>query len=338
MNFQDVRSYSVSDKIQAAQLLAADESLRDAISRFATQSRFEADFINAFLEFWGADEPDELPLDLAEETPELLLTMEWYLYDYREMDSDKRMIDLFAEVEGSRLKDLELDFLVQWQKATLAPYEVLSVNSGTGYVVRSLIAGDELVVADEPTSQDLKPGDVMVARLLPAGSYVRPSSVFRTFSAGDLPRLMASLDGWYATFRAEHHDVGWSEFLREEGYLFNDYTLERQALAGRMAGAPEDTRDRGGNNTPAPGDQDDAMLMAREQLASRYRAWLDRQTPALGGHSPRQAVESADGQRLVIALLHEMGEIEASYALAGEPAFEIADLLPALGLTMNDLQ
>ena len=327
-----------ADAIQSARWLAADESLRDAISRFATQARFEDNFINAFLEFWGAEDPDDLPIDLAEETPEFLLTVEWYLYDYRDLDSDERMIDLFTQIESERLSDLEKEFLAEWSQATLAPFEVSAVEPGSGFTVHSLIDGEQHVVDDEPTSRELRPGDLLVARLLPAGTYLRPSSVFRTFSAGDQPRLMAALDEWYASYQKDNGGATWREFLREEGYLFNDYALERQALAERLTHASDGVEDEADTDDLIQIETEGATSTTIEKLEARYLAWVDRPTPALTSLSPRQAIELPAQRDRVIELLREMGQIEASYALVGEPAFEIAALLPRLGLSMNDLQ
>ena len=281
----------MADAIQSARWLAADESLRDAISRFATQARFEDNFINAFLEFWGAEEPDDLPIDLSEEVPEYLLTVEWYLYDYRDLDSDARMIDLFAEVEADRLGDLEREFLTEWRQATLTPFEVSSVEPGAGFAVNSLIDGAQFIVDDEPTSRELRPGDLLVARLLPAGAYIRPSSVFRTFSAGDQPRLMAALDAWYASYQKDNGEATWRDFLREEGYLFNDYALERQALAERLAHAPDDQDGNSNGDDWIQIETEGATSTTLEKLEARYLGWVDRSTPALMNLSPRQAIE-----------------------------------------------
>lgn len=326
------------EAVQSARWLAADESLRDAVSRFATQTRFEDDFINAFLEFWGAEDPDDLPVDLARETPEFLLTFEWYLYDYREMEGGQRIIDLFAEVEGSRLPETERDFLALWREASLTPFEIMSVRPGRDFTVRSLIDGASAFVQDEPTSKELRPGDLLVARLLPAGPFLRPSSVFRTFGAGDQPRLMATLDQWHSIYREENPGATWQEFLREEGYLFNDYALERQALAERLGDQPREAAAGDAEEEPLQIDPDGTTSTSKEYLEARYRAWIDRATPALGTRSPSQAVTVSETRPRVMELLREMGQIEASYALVGEPAMELAQILPLLNLTMDDLQ
>ncbi len=42
--------------ITLAQWVAADAALREAISRFASQARFEEEFLRAFLIYWSAED------------------------------------------------------------------------------------------------------------------------------------------------------------------------------------------------------------------------------------------------------------------------------------------
>jgi len=311
---------------------AADDHLRYALTQFCTQERFEDEFVLAALDFWGVDAIEDLPIDLRTETPEFLLTFEWYLYDYAESASDQRMIDLFAQAEGERLPALERQLLAHWRQATLAPYEVIAVQRGSGYTVRNILDDRVYPVDEPPTSEDMKTGDILLARLLPVGEIYRPSSVFRTLGPADFPRLLATIRDWYAQYQREQPGATHADFLRQQGFLFNDYVLERMALADRLAAqaagedAPADAED---DFEPA----DPALIEAtRAWLEREYIAWLDRPTPALAGLTPRAAVhEPAQRQRL-LNLLDEMGSIEASYALVGEPAFEVSRLRAELQL------
>jgi len=314
-------------------LQVADDRLRNALTQFCTQDRFEDEFVLAALDFWGVDAIEELPIDLRKETPEFLLTFEWYLYDYAESESGRRMPDLFAEAEGEHLSELEKALLAAWQKATLAPYEVLKVQRGKGYTVQGLLEGGVYQVDEPPTSEDMKAGDIIIARLLPLGDVSRPSSVFRTLGQADLPRVLATVRDWYAQYQQENPGASYSDFLREQGFLFNDYVLERMALAERLA------THLAGEEWPQEEDIEEfeppepAVVEAtRAWLEREYLAWLDRPTPALAGHTPRAAVGQPAQRQKLLKLLEDMGSIEASYALVGEPAFEVSRLHAELGL------
>jgi hypothetical protein len=319
------------DKILEAEWLAADDALREALGRFGMQNRFEDAFIEAFMDFWGVDSLEDLPIDVEQESPEFLLTVEWYLHDYRVGEAGERMIDLFAAVEGPRLPALQRKLLERWRQAYLAPYEIVALTPDVGYTVRGLL-DDAMVGVDDPdTARELQLGDLMVARLLPAGALCRPSSVFRSLGPSDLPRLMATLRDAYETYEQEHAGADWGAFLREQGFLFNDYALQRQTFA--------DCLEKGG--APEAGEEveiaDPALAQRmREWLKREYLAWIDRPTPALGGLTPRMAVAQDEGRRQVRRLVTEMISIEASYAVAGEPFFDATQLWPALGLDEKD--
>jgi SEC-C motif len=81
----------------------------------------------------------------------------------------------------------------------------------------------------------------------------------------------------------------------------SSHALVEEAHARALAGAP------------LPPDPEQERLMAmpevqaalRETLRRHYRSWPDEQLPALGGRTPRQAVQDADGREAVQALLRQ---------------------------------
>jgi hypothetical protein len=77
----------------------------------------------------------------------------------------------------------------------------------------------------------------------------------------------------------------------------------------------------------SPPDEHDPLMQSpelqaavQEYLARHYEAWLDEEIPALGGRTPRQAVETADGRERVEALLRDFER----HAAHGSPAPESA--------------
>jgi hypothetical protein len=81
----------------------------------------------------------------------------------------------------------------------------------------------------------------------------------------------------------------------------SSHALVEEAHARALAGGP------------LPPDPEQERLMAmpevqaalRETLRRHYRSWPDEQLPALGGRTPRQAVQDADGRETVQALLRQ---------------------------------
>lgn len=318
--------------ITRAQWVAADAALREALSRFASQARFEEEFLRAFLIYWSAEDEEDLPIDLEHVDPdseEFLLTFEWFVYDYRESESGKRIIDLFAEAEGPRLPALQRQLLEAWRQQCIDLYEVHRIEDGRRYHVLRVMTGQEYAVDDEPSAGSLAPGDLLAVRLLPVGERWYPSTLFRSFSPADLPRLTATLRLGYEDFQQEHPEASWEEFLRENGFLFNDYTLERRALA-------EAWHERG-TEPPAPADEErepSARDCRRWETALRqaYEQWLERPSPALDMQTPLEAASDPQLRPRLKDILQQMEEIEASFAWAGEPALDWKAFIREKGL------
>jgi hypothetical protein len=191
------------------------------------------------------------------------------------------------------------------------------------------MTGQEYAVDDEPSAGSLAPGDLLAVRLLPVGERWYPSTLFRSFSPADLPRLTATLRLSYEDFQQEHPGASWEEFLRENGFLFNDYTLERRALA-------EAWHERG-TEPPAPADEErepSARDRRRWETALRqaYEQWLERPSPALDMQTPLEAASDPQLRPRLKDILQQMEEIEASFAWAGEPALDWKAFIREKGL------
>lgn len=323
--------------ISQAKWIGAEAALRDAISRFATQSRFEPEFFQAVLDFWGVDDLDEVPFaqsDLGEDAPEFQMTFEWYIYDYRESGSGEHIIDLFAQMEGEHLPAIQRTLLEQWRSRVMSLYEVLRVRENRWVDVLDVVEGGELTIDDEQTAGFLQPGDVIAVRLLPVGEYLVPASAFRTFTPADLPRLTALMHAAYQAARRDHPDMDWSTFLRKNSFLFNDYALQRQLLLEVW----EDAEEGGTLFQELAGEEwnVDERQLFEENLAHAYQEWVDRPTPALDGMTPRQAAGhyGAMLQRLK-ELITALEVIETSFALVDEPYADLRRILEPAGIPLT---
>ena len=71
--------------------------------------------------------------------------------------------------------------------------------------------------------------------------------------------------------------------------------------------------------------------MLRESMRRHYAAWLDEAIPALGGRTPRQAVQDADGREAVEALLRQIERDAQNQRVQVDPQL-LADLRKELGI------
>lgn len=83
---------------------------------------------------------------------------------------------------------------------------------------------------------------------------------------------------------------------------------------------------------PAPGPADlpaDLQQQIHEQI---YRHWPDEPIPALGGQTPRQAIETPEGRRRVRELIESYERGEKEKARGGLPAVDFGFLWRAVGI------
>lgn len=75
-----------------------------------------------------------------------------------------------------------------------------------------------------------------------------------------------------------------------------------------------------------------ADALMREMFKEQYEHWVDESIPALGGKTPREAVQDPEGHAQVIELLKSVEYTEEQRRKAGEPWFDVNQLRRQLGL------
>jgi hypothetical protein len=95
---------------------------------------------------------------------------------------------------------------------------------------------------------------------------------------------------------------------------------------GEAGGEAADGASGGAADTPGP----EIRALELEFKQRHYATWADESLPALGGRTPREAVQTADGRREVDLLLRSMENQE--HRNAGEWAFDFSVIRKQLGL------
>jgi hypothetical protein len=72
--------------------------------------------------------------------------------------------------------------------------------------------------------------------------------------------------------------------------------------------------------------------LIRKVHDQHYAAWPDKPLPALGGRTPRQAVQTGEGRASVLRLIHDFENAEARPDRAGAAAYDFSKLREELGL------
>jgi hypothetical protein len=116
--------------------------------------------------------------------------------------------------------------------------------------------------------------------------------------------------------------VAGSKMLRHKR---DEHTTQRELKRSAAQGASEPSR------------REEIPLEIQHQaitqyMEKHYAAWPDMQLPALGGKTPRQAVQTADGRRKVIMLLRDFENGEERKRKSGEPFYDIGRVRTELGV------
>ncbi|MFQ6059058.1 MAG: SEC-C metal-binding domain-containing protein [Anaerolineae bacterium] len=308
---------------EAFLLERAQATLYDRIVDFSRDRQDIVDFTSAFDLYWNGRYSVEEPEALSR--VQIARFLDWYLFDYQTSQDKKRIIELFAETQGDTLPPLERELLTEWQTGTrFGLYEVASLN-GTVHL-RDLLRGDE-AQARQVLGIPLGEGDVLLARLLPVrGTY--------HFSRGGLiipPEFKAELQSYaqehFQAYQDRHYEATWADFLRDRGYLFNHFVLDKveppTVLVPRKA--PEEVTAH------------DIVRQMQAQvivgtLEQHYERWLDTPIRAWGNRTPRQLVRTPEGQRRVAMLLDELEAVEETKQRLGQPYYDVDLLRARLGL------
>jgi len=206
--------------------------LMNQLYRFSQSPPFNADLQAAFILFWNDHQaPRALralePLDMAH-------FFDWYVTDQRTSKERQRIIDLFANREGSQLRPVQLDILRARQEALLSLYKLLEVK-GNELLLTDLLRSGEHLVQGGDWSQIATAGDLLLTRVIEL-----EDDVHITRAATLLPSLVETgllryVRAHFQRYREEHFGADWDDFLRESSYLFNHYLLSEDAESWRTA-------------------------------------------------------------------------------------------------------
>jgi len=202
------------------------------VYQFSQGPSFNADLQAALILFWNDHQAPEAiralnPLDMAR-------FFDWYVTDHRTSKKRQRIIDLFAKQEGSRLRTEQLALLRVRQDALLSLYRLLEVKDSKLVMADLLRSGDRSVQSDA-WSQIATAGDLLLARMIEMEGEIHISRAATLLPPQAEAGLLRYTRAHFESYREEHFDAGWNDFLRERSYLFNHYLLSEDAESWREA-------------------------------------------------------------------------------------------------------
>jgi hypothetical protein len=216
----------------------AAQDLRTKLSRYAAKPRFNDEFEEAFVFFFG-EGPDEMQDEL--EPAAFGRFMEWFVHDYR-LSHGHRLIELFGMEFATELPCRKRHLLEAWQKSRMTLFEIETMARGVAEARDLVLGGEYSILLPAPANVQGIPvtGRLLVGRLLRVGELWEMPYGVAVFPSSYRERFLQILRGEYRRYKRSRGG-DWGEFLQEQGFVFNDLI---ENLDDEMATGGRQTRFR----------------------------------------------------------------------------------------------
>ena len=159
----DINDYKIDQK---------DKELRKKLVDYSERPEIHSQLGEAFY-IWKND-PDFTSEDIDEdEIDEVTFEkfFDWFLYDYKLIDTEQRVAERFYEQEGSNLSASEKILIKDWIKSIHSFFEVKDVIAGEKCVLKDVFTEESLEVLDKSSSKQIKRSDIIAARPIKIGNH-----------------------------------------------------------------------------------------------------------------------------------------------------------------------
>ncbi|MCK5709993.1 MAG: hypothetical protein KAI07_05585, partial [Deltaproteobacteria bacterium] len=119
-----------------------EKELRKKLVDYSENAEIQSQIGEAFY-IWK-NTPEFTSEDISEENIDELTFgkfLDWFLYDFKLLDSEKRVIERFYLDEGKELSDTEKELIIDWIKSIYSFFEVKEVFSGEKCVIKDIFTG-----------------------------------------------------------------------------------------------------------------------------------------------------------------------------------------------------
>ena len=161
-----------------------EKELRKKLVDYSESAEIQSQIGEAFY-IWK-NTPEFTSEDISEEDIDELTFakfLDWFLYDFKLLDSEKRVIEKFYIDEGKELSDTEKKLIIDWIKSIHSFFEVEEVFSGEKCVIKDIFTGKVFEVFDKASSKQIKRMDIIAARPLKIGNQHYFSGIVSLYPA-----------------------------------------------------------------------------------------------------------------------------------------------------------
>lgn len=203
----------------------AETELRMKLVEFSERPEIQSQMGEAFY-IWK-DDPDFIPDEVTDDQIDELTFekfFDWFLYDFRLLDTGERIIETFYHDQKGTLSEEEETILRGWVDAPYSFFEVGDVVHGEYCDIRDLFLNREFRVRDASSSRQLRTSDIIGARSISAGDNVYFSGIISAYPAAFKNIILDFFESEFRRFRESRGEgADRKEFLRDLGFQISNY-------------------------------------------------------------------------------------------------------------------
>jgi len=203
----------------------AEQDLRTKLVEYTERPEIQSQFGEAFY-IWR-DDPDFLADDITEDEVDDLTFekfFDWFLFDFRLLDTEERIIERFYKDERGTLTELEDKMIGEWRENVYSFFEVLEVVPGESCAIRDLFDNKSYTVRDTSSSKKLKASDIIGARPLGTGELSYFSGVISVYPATFREIIIEFFNSGFGDYRRERgKQSSKREYLKDYGFQIGHY-------------------------------------------------------------------------------------------------------------------
>lgn len=242
----------IQDRISASRelnVLPGEAYTWTTLYRYAETPRLAGDLSAAFGIFWAGTYDLRGVKELG--ASHARRTFEWFTLDYRTSIDQRTAIDLFVETQTDSFRPEYKELLAAWAASVTGLFRVVGRSQQDQLQLYDLVNQTELTVANALWARNALDGDLLIARAYEFRGVWRLTPMSLALPSVFELDLVAYATNAFKLYRDEHPQATWTQFVHQNGHLFNAYLLSTRAEpfrssigAGTRYEDPADARDR----------------------------------------------------------------------------------------------
>ncbi len=202
-----------------------DKELRRKLVDYSERDEIQSQLGEAFY-IWKND-PEFTSEDIEEDQVDDLTFekfFDWFLYDFKLLDSEQRVAEKFYSDEGSKLTASEKTLIKDWIKSIYSFFEVEDVKPEEKCTIKDIFTGKVFEVLDKASSKQIKRNDIIAARPLKTGNKYYFSSIVSLYPTPFKDLITKYFDQEYKEYKKLFGSKKTKDnYLKDWGYQIGAY-------------------------------------------------------------------------------------------------------------------